>query len=113
MLLRPPRTAFCLAVLGKAFLVATTLRIEETRELVFGEVLSKPKRYQERKAELFRAGFFSDPVRKGFAAFRRKAERAAVPGSELPCDDELLLLERLELPVRVALGHIPEAPKSA
>lgn len=113
VLARAPKLLFGFAVEGQALLADTALGIDETREAVGGKVFSEPERYQEWEADLLGAGLLLNPLREGLAALRRKTERAAVPRPELTGDDQPLFLKHLQLPIGVALRHIPEAPEPA
>src|SRR5262249_51255273 len=73
------------------------------------EVAAEPERDEQREADLLVAGRLGQPGRKRAPARGRDRERAPVAGTGRSRLHELALLERGELPVDVALRHVPEA----
>src|SRR5208283_2316658 len=113
VLASPARALLGLAILGQALLADAALGIDEMLQPFWREVLPKPERHEERKAELLRARLLLNPFREGPAPLRGKTERAALTRPGEAGDDQLLLLECLQLAVGVALRHVPKTPEPA
>jgi hypothetical protein len=81
---------------------------DERRERRVVEMPAEPTCHEERKAELLRPRVLVDPRAECPLARRGDRERATVARARGAGLDQRAGLERAELAIHVALGHVPE-----
>src|SRR4029077_16247525 len=87
--------------------------VEEARECLVVEVLGEPQRHEQGDAHLLGCRLLAHPVRERGPPGSGDAERTAVARTGRAGAYEAAGLERLQLAVHVARGHVPESGEPA